>query len=191
MQEAYIQDKAFENIDFIQSPLAKGEYENCTFRHCNFADADISGFQFIDCEFDNCNLSLAKLSQTVLRDIKFKDCKMLGLRFDTCHEFGLSFSFDGCQLDHSSFYKRNLKKTVFKNAELKEADFTEADLASAVFDNCNLAQTTFNHTNLEKADLATSYNYSLDPEINRIKKAKFSISGIAGLLGKYDISIVK
>jgi hypothetical protein len=44
---------------------------------------------------------------------------------------------------------------------------------------------------MEKADLRTSYNYSLDPEINRITKAKFSILGISGLLEKYNITIEK
>jgi hypothetical protein len=42
---------------------------------------------------------------------------------------------------------------------------------------------------LEKADFRTSYNYSINPEVNRIKKAKFSTAGIAGLLCKYDIEI--
>jgi hypothetical protein len=37
--------------------------------------------------------------------------------------------------------------------------------------------------------LRTSYNYSINPEVNRIKKAKFSTTGIAGLLHKYDIEI--
>lgn len=114
---------------------------------------------------------------------------MLGLHFDTCSEFGLSFSFDTCQLNHSSFYKTKLKKTVFKNSQLQDTDFAETDLTSAMFDNCNLIQATFDNTILEKADFRTSYNYSLDPEINRIKKAKFSISGISGLLDKYDIDI--
>jgi hypothetical protein len=58
-----------------------------------------------------------------------------------------------------------------------------------MFDNCNLERATFDQTILEKSDLRTSYNYSLDPEINRIKKAKFSILSIAGLLDKYDIEI--
>jgi hypothetical protein len=35
----------------------------------------------------------------------------------------------------------------------------------------------------------TSFNYSIDLERNRIKKAQFSITGIAGLLDKYDIDI--
>ncbi|MEM4663148.1 MAG: pentapeptide repeat-containing protein, partial [Candidatus Diapherotrites archaeon] len=112
-------------------------------------------------------------------------------RFDTCNEFGLSFSFEGCQLNHSSFYKTKIKKTIFKDSELLETDFTEADLTNAVFDKCNLTQAIFDHTILEKADFRTSYNYTIDPEINRIKKAKFSITGLAGLLYKYEIVIEK
>jgi hypothetical protein len=42
---------------------------------------------------------------------------------------------------------------------------------------------------LEKADIRTSHNYTIDPEKNKVKKAKFSIHGIAGLLDKYDIEI--
>jgi uncharacterized protein YjbI with pentapeptide repeats len=187
MQEVYIQDKTFNRSD----SLAKGEYENCTFNGCNFNDTDLSEFKFIDCAFNGCNFSLAKLNKTAFQDVKFKDCKMLALRFDTCNEFGLSFSFDSCQLNHSSFYKTKIKKTVFKNSQLQETDFAEADLTSVLFDNCNLSQAIFDHTTLEKADFRTSYNYSIDPEINRIKKARFSISGLSGLLEKYDIEIEK
>jgi hypothetical protein len=52
-----------------------------------------------------------------------------------------------------------------------------------------MANATFENTILEKADLRTSYNYLIDPEINRIKKAKFSKEGIVGLLHRYDIEI--
>jgi len=68
-------------------------------------------------------------------------------------------------------------------------DLTECDLASAVFDHCDLAGATFENTILEKADLRTSFNYSIDPERNRVKKAKFSLQGLPGLLNKYDIEI--
>jgi fluoroquinolone resistance protein len=87
--------------------------------------------------------------------------------------------------------RQKIKKTIFKNSQLQETDFAETDLTSAVFDNCNLTQAVFDHTTLEKADFRTSYNYSIDPEINRIKKAKFSILGVSGLLDKYDIDIEK
>ncbi len=82
-----------------------------------------------------------------------------------------------------------LKKTIFRNSQLQETDFSESDLAAAIFDNCDLARATFDHTILEKADFRTAYNYCFDPEINRIKKAKFASSGVAGLLDKYDIEI--
>ena len=93
--------------------------------------------------------------------------------------------------DILTFYKTKIKKTSFKNSQLQETDFTEADLTNSVFDNCNLLQAIFDHTMLEKADFRTSFNYSIDPEINRIKQARFSISEIAGLLNKYDIHIEK
>ena len=114
---------------------------------------------------------------------------MLGLHFENCNQFALTFSFENFALDHSSFYKTKIKKTIFKNTQLKEADFTECDLTGSVFDNCNLQGATFEKTLLEKVDFRTSFNYSIDPEINRVKKARFSVTGIAGLLDKYDIEI--
>jgi hypothetical protein len=47
----------------------------------------------------------------------------------------------------------------------------------------------FENTTIEKSDFRTSFNYLIDPEKNRIRKARFSITGIAGLLDKYDIDI--
>lgn len=68
-------------------------------------------------------------------------------------------------------------------------DFAECDLSGSMFDNCDLARAKFDRTNLKKADFRTSYNYSIDPEKNRITKAKFSMTGIVGLLDKYDIEV--
>jgi uncharacterized protein YjbI with pentapeptide repeats len=72
---------------------------------------------------------------------------------------------------------------------MKETDFSECDCSGATFDLCNLERAVFDRTNLEKADLRSAYNFSLDPDNNRIAKAKFSSAGIAGLLDKYDIII--
>jgi len=185
----YTEDKTFDKIDFTEHPLPKGEYENCFFINCNFSNSDLSEIKFLDCAFTGCNISLAKLAKTGLGDVKFKDCKMLGLRFDTCNKFGFSIQVDGCNLTNASFYQTKLIKTVFRNTELREMDFTEADLTGSVFDNCNLADTVFENTILEKADFRTSHNFSIDPEMNRVKKAKFSLHGLPGLLDKYNIEI--
>jgi hypothetical protein len=50
-------------------------------------------------------------------------------------------------------------------------------------------QATFDRSLLEKADFRTAYQYTINPEHNRIKKAKFSATGLAGLLAHYDIEI--
>jgi len=188
-QMNYTADKSFDKDNFTQTFLQKGEYENCVFNQCDFSNSDLSDIKFIDCEFKSCDLTLAKINKTAFRDVKFKECKMLGLRFDTCHDFGLAFSFDGCVLNHSCFAAMKIKKTILKNSQLQEADFTDSDLTAAVFDRCDLNGATFDNTVLEKTDLRTAFNYSIDPEINRIKKAKFSIAGVPGLLLKYDIEI--
>jgi uncharacterized protein YjbI with pentapeptide repeats len=121
--------------------------------------------------------------------VRFKDCKLLGVHFEQCNEFLLSVSFDTCLLNLASFFRLKLKKTRFKNSSLHEADFTDTDLTGSVFDNCDLARAIFEKTTLEKADLRTAYNYSIDPERNRIKKAKFSLAGVVGLLDKYDVHV--
>ena len=43
--------------------------------------------------------------------------------------------------------------------------------------------------NLEKADFRTAAHYSINPENNKIKKAKFAMPWVLGLLDKYNIEI--
>ncbi len=189
MENKYTVDKTFEKVSQSDKSFIKGEYESCRFLNCDFSNSNLSDFKFTDCEFSDCNLSLAKLVDTVFRDILFKNCKMLGLHFDTCSEFGLSFRFENCILNHSSFYKTKIKKTAFRKTQLHEVDFTECDLTESLFDECDLTRATFDNTLLEKADFRTAFNYSMDPEINKIKKARFSVYGLPGLLGKYNIEV--
>lgn len=187
--ENFFADKTYDKIDYTNQYLSKGVYENCIFNNCNFSNTDLSEIKFIECKINACNLSLAKLVKTTFRDVTFIDCKMLGLHFNACDEFGVVFTFDNCNLSNSIFYRLKLKKTSFKNSVLMEVDFTECDLTNSVFDNCDFSGATFENTILEKADLRTSYNFSIDPEINRIKQAAFSMTQLAGLLKKYDILV--
>lgn len=185
----YIHQKEFKNVDFSPQGNPVCEYEDCTFINCNFMAADISGSSFDTCVFESCDLSNAKLVKTSFREAEFLNCKMLGLHFDNCNDFLLSFSFAGCQLNMSVFFKLNLKKTIFKNCNLQEADFTEANCTSTVFNDCELAGATFDNTILEGADLRTAYNFTINPENNRIGKAKFSVEGLPGLLHHFGIII--
>jgi fluoroquinolone resistance protein len=182
-------DQTFDRIDFKNSPLPKGEYENCTFKNSDFSNANLFEYKFTDCRFEICNLSNAKINQVSFRDCKFYNGKMLGLLFDQCAPFGFSVYFENCTLNHSSFFKVKLKKTLFRNCQLQEVDFSEADLTTASFDNSDLSGAIFENSILEKADFRTATNYSFNPELNKMKKARFSLAGLPGLLAKYDIEI--
>jgi uncharacterized protein YjbI with pentapeptide repeats len=189
MTNAAYEKKSFDGVRFAEKPLPPGEYDACVFTNCDFSGAMMAGWVLLDCRFVGCNLSMANISGASLRDVAFSRCKLLGLRFDTCNPIGLSIECDECALDHSSFYKAKIRKTVFRNSHLLEVDFSAADLTESVFDNCDLSGAVFSGTRLEKVDFRTSVNFSIDPDTNRIKKAKFSLAGIAGLLDKYDIQI--
>lgn len=184
-----IEDQTFEKIDFTANKPTATEYEYCQFRNCNFAGVDLSGFRFMECSFSDCDWSNVKLSGATLNDVRFVGCKILGVHFEDCNEVLFAVSLENCVLNFSSFYKRAAKKTEFRSCSLQEVDFTDADLTAAVFENCDLHNTHFENTTLEKADLRTAFNYSIDPELNRIRKAKFGKEGLAGLLGKYQIEV--
>lgn len=189
MQEAYTADQPFDKITVADITFTRREFESCRFTNSDLSSADFSYARFIDCTFVDCNLSLAKLQETIFRDVVFEGCKMWGLLFYDCNKIGLAITVKGGSLNHSSFYQTSLKKTRFTNAQLQEVDWTGCDLAGAVFDACDLLNAKFENTNLEGADLRTAFHYVIDPEMNRIKKARFSVMGLAGLLGKYDIRI--
>ena len=79
--------------------------------------------------------------------------------------------------------------TVFKDCKLQQTDFSEADLTKTIFANCNLKDTIFKNTNLEKVDFRTAYDFSFNPNSNRMKGAKFSKSIVVGLLTDHKIII--
>jgi uncharacterized protein YjbI with pentapeptide repeats len=189
MSAPYFVDQIFEKQDFTAQPLLKGEYESCRFENCRFQESDLKQIRFTDCVFKDCNLSMAKLAGVTFRDVVFKDCKLMGLHFDVCNDLLFSVSFTRCMADLCSFYLRKMKKTRFENCSLKEVDFSEADLSHSVFADCNLENAVFENTQLEKADLRSAFNYRIDPEKNYLKKARFSVQGLAGLLEKYDLSV--
>jgi len=119
----------------------------------------------------------------------FTGCKLIGLNFEKSDDFMMSMSFYNCQLNFSSFYQISLKNTTFDSCNLEKVDFTATNLTGTVFHQCDFKNALIENTILDKADLRSSVNYNIDPEKNSIKKARFSMRGVVGLLNKYDIKI--
>lgn len=185
MSKKFITDKEFKGSESLE--LA--DFENCRFIQCNFASADLSEIHFTDCQFEQCDFSNAKITKTAFQNASFDSCKLIGLQFDTCNPFLLSFQFKLCILNYASFFQLKIPKTQFSECTIVEADFSNANLSSASFNNCNLSGSTFENTRLEKTDFYSATQITLDPERNNIRGARFSIENSIGLLMKYDIRI--
>ena len=189
MDKVYIEGKQLKGENYAESGFITGEYDNCTFSNCIFSNTDLSAVDFSDCVFSDCDLSMATLKDTAFRDVKFKNCKLLGLHFNDCNPFLLSFDFEACILNFSSFYRLKIKNTRFEDCKMEEVDLVETDLTNALFQHCDLREAVFDNTILDGADLTTAFHFSIDPEMNQIYRAKFSMQNVAGLLHKYKIII--
>ena len=143
--------------------------EEKIFHNNDFTQNPLTKGEYEYCTFLNCDFSNSDLAETIFVECVFEGC-----------------NFSLARLIMTAF--RDIK-TTFKNLKLHAVDFSGCDLSNSVFDNCDLTKATFENTIIEKVDFRTSFNYSIDPEINRIKKAKFSLGGVTGLLYKYDIEI--
>ncbi len=179
----------FKNEVYTAKETKDTEFEQCSFINCDLSDSIFVSAKFIDCNFISCNLANATLNKCQLNNVTFKECKLIGVNFSPCIDFLFIVKFENCVLDYCSFMKKKMTKTSFINSSLKNADFSESDLTKSIFCNCDLMNTVFSYSILKEVDFLTAYNYIIDPEMNQIRKAKFSLQGIAGLLIKYDIFI--
>ena len=180
---------AFEKENYSGTKIKGYEYDNCTFHNCDFSNSSFSDCKFRNCKFDACNLSMMKLVGTSLNNIHYKDCKILGVIFSDCHEFLFSPQFQNCILDYASFMDRKMNKTKFNGSSMKDVNFFRADLTGCSFEGCNLEGAVFNGTVLNNTDFVTASNYTIDPELNKLKGARFSRYGVERLLDKYGIII--
>lgn len=181
--------KEFKNIDYSEKSLRNREFIQCKFDVCIFTKSDLRNNSFEDCIFENCNFSMTIIDDAGFRNVTFIGCKIQGVDFTRCSKFMFSFRFENCSLDYCTFYGTKLKKTNFINCSLKEVDFSNTDLSEAIFTNSDFSGAIFSNTLLEKADFRSATNFSIDPEFNKVKKAKFNAFQLEGLLHKYQLDI--
>lgn len=187
----YYNDSKFVKADLPRFSGDVMQFENCTFSTIDFSEISLNHCAFVDCEFEYCNLSMLKLHGSILNNVTFKDCKLTGIDFSRTNETFFSVNFYNCLLDYAVFFKRRNRKGIFKGCSLIGADFSEADLSEAVFEDSNLDAAVFMQTNLSGADFRQAANFVIDPEQNLIKKARFALWGLPGLLAKYGLKIDK
>lgn len=187
--KAQVDDAVFERRNGTDEPLEKGAYTGCRFVQCNFSRADFTGITFMECVFEGCDLSLAKVRGTAFRDVRFLDCKLLGLAFDQANPFLFSIRPERSMMDSTAFNGMDLRKMRFANCRLQGAHFSRTVLAEAVFEGCDLTDAVFDGTDLQRADLRTAHGFTIRPEANRLKGARFTSGNVHGLLAHYGVSV--
>lgn len=187
MTTKYILDLEFKDYIFEESDIKFKEYENCQFINCDFTKCEFLAITFIDCIFNHCNFKGAKINYAALRTVTFNDCKIEDVNFAMCDKLIFEVAFNNCVLDFSKFYTLKLKGTSFVKCSLIAVDFMSADLTEAVFDSCDLYRSEFDKAIAIKTNFKTSYNYTINPERTKIKKAIFSLEGAKGLLAKHQL----
>lgn len=185
----YILNTEFRGIVYNENEISYKEYENCIFIDCNFTSCLFMASTFIDCNFIKCNFNGAKINHTSLRTVHFNKCKISDVNFAMIDKFIFEIHFKDCILDFSKFYALKMKGFTFTNTSLVAVDFMAADLSEVVFENCDLYRSEFGKANASKTNFKTSFNYTINPESTKIKKAIFSLEGVKGLLYKYDIIV--
>ena len=185
----YLLDIEYKNNWFSEEELNLKEYENCTFNDCNFSECVFVGVTFIDCTFNNCLFSGAKINFVAFRTVFFNHCKIQEVNFAMCDKLIFEIHFKECVLDFSKFYTLKMKRTSFTNCSCIAVDFMSTDLTEVIFDNCDLYKSEFNKAIANKSDFRTSYNYTINPEKTKLKKALFSLKNVKGLLANYEIIV--
>lgn len=189
--ELYFYDgEVFEKMTHAGEQITEREFQKCTFKNCDFSKTDFATTSFHECVFEGCNLSMMKVRATTLNNVVFKDCKILGVNFNECQEFLFSVGFESCVLNYAIFDTRKMPKTKFIASSLIDASFFQVNLAGSSFKGSDLTGSQFNSCDLTDANFVSAYNYAIDPEVNTMKHASFSIDSLSGLLEKYNIKVV-
>jgi len=103
-------------------------------------------------------------------------------------------SIENKHFEKQNYYQVALTKGEYDNCTFVNCVFSDSDLSNVSFtecefQDCDFKAAIFERTIVEKTDFRTSYNYAIDPENNKIKKAKFSMPEVLGLLSKYNIEV--
>lgn len=169
--------------------LNKEEISNIYFYWINFTWKNFTWKNFNNCIFEKCNLSNIDLRATIFNNIEFKNSKIMWLKFVDLSHFLANFNFSDCNISLSSFYWMSLKNTNFNDCEIKESDFNNTDLENVKFNYCDLEKSIFSNCNMKNTSFIWSYNFSIDPTINKLNKTKFTRENCLWLLNNLNIII--
>ncbi len=186
-KESYFRE-SFSGLNLADETVKEIMFEQCTFENCSFVTCTFERCRFLTCKLTGCILSAITPTNTRFEDVTFISCKAIGVNWTRAMETR-KLRFKDSQVNYSNFRFTKLPDLSMINCEAKESDFIEADLKGAVMKKTDFQNTRFFHSNLAEADFREAVNYSIDPAQNTLKKTRFSMPEVMGLLDSFDIII--
>ncbi|MBN9297610.1 MAG: pentapeptide repeat-containing protein [Filimonas sp.] len=188
MNEVFYNDKRFEDEVHDGKTITGVEFYKCHFYKCSFKETKFSECSFEQCVFEECDLSLMKINKTTFSSVQVKSSKAIGVIWsDVINAFAIDFTQSN--INYGNFVGKQLKKVKFINCSIAEADFSDCNLSQAVFTGSDLTNARFIQSDLTQANFIDATNYTIDVNINKIKKAKFKLPEALSLLYSLDIIV--
>jgi len=184
----------FNDLKFSSKEMIAKVFEGCTFNKCDFSEAMFKRCKFIECHFIKCNLSVAKVGNSRFSDVVFEECKMVGVDWTTANwsslALGSPIKMHKCIINDSSFFGLDMKGMVLEECKAHDVDFREGNFTEANFSHTDFANSLFNKTNLTGANFQEAVNFSIDVNVNKVIRAKFSRYEAVRLLESLGIELV-
>lgn len=156
----------------------------------NYTANDLAGAELEDVLFEACSLVATNLTDTRFSSVTFERCKLIGVDFRKCRAFpSVDVSFVDCVLDACNFSDLALRKQKFVSCDVRRCVFLRTDLSDADFSHSDLDESIFHECDLRRADFSRARNYLVDPNGNKIAKAKFSLPEAVSLLRGFEIEL--
>jgi fluoroquinolone resistance protein len=184
-------DQTFREVHIEQGELVSSEFYDCVFLRCRFVGTLFRGCRFANCTFRRCDLSLVQVPESTFSSTRFEDSTVIGVDWTqaTWPTAGLGdpIGFFNCAISHSTFIGLRLRGIQIRDTVARDVDFREAGLSQADFGGTDLGESMFIHTDLTEADLSRARNYHIDPGLNVLTRARFSLPEAMSLLYCMDI----
>ena len=194
--EDFYEDQVFRKLTLENEDVAAVTFYDCSFTNCNFAESTFRSCTFRGCTFENCDLSLTKVDDSKFINTVFEHSKIIGVNWvnaswgkNDLHQLLKSIDFIDCVLNYSIFMGLTLEKMLVKKCIARGVDFSEANLKRADCSFSDFTDSQFRHTDLTETDFRGATNYFIKPDLNTLKKTKFSLPEAMSLLYNLDIEI--
>ncbi len=182
LDEAAYADRTFTDLPFPGRTFRRQEFTGCTFERCRFAGCVFQECRFEACVFKDCDLGVIRVPNTALVDVRFEGCKMIGVDWTAVNARFLRIAFGKCVISDSTFARMDLHGIALAECVAHDCDFLGANLSGGVFRGTDFARSRFAQTDLSSADFCGATRYLIDPTMNRVKGATFSLPEAVSLL---------